>query len=225
MGALHLGHSSLIERSLKENDLTIVSIFVNPTQFDNKNDLNNYPSSIEQDFTLLKNLGVDAVFLPFKSEIYSDNYRYNIAENNFSNKLCGKTRPAHFDGVLTVVMKLFNLIDPKRAYFGEKDYQQLELIKDMVSSFFMDIEIVPCPIIRDEFGLALSSRNKYLSGDEQKFIANHFSKNLKSANSLKELASELEDLNIKIDYLEEHSERRFGAIHFGDTRLIDNVRI
>ena len=136
MGALHDGHGALLKKSASENDLTILSIFVNPTQFNNPDDLKKYPRTWEADLKLAKASGADFVIAPNYDEIYADNYRYKLSESDFSKKLCGAHRPGHFDGVLTVVMKLLQIVRPTRAYFGEKDYQQLKLISDMAQTFF-----------------------------------------------------------------------------------------
>ena len=224
MGALHAGHLSLIERSIKENDVTVLSIFVNPTQFNDTEDLKKYPRNLDMDIELLKKLKVDYVFFPDASEIYSDDFNYYVEENNLSKILCGPFRPGHFKGVLTVVMKLLNIIKPAKAYFGEKDYQQLKLIEGMVKAFFLDVEIVACPIIRDDDGLALSSRNALLSDEERKSALN-FPKLLKSDKSNMEIKKELVKLGMNVDYIEEHFGRRFGAVHVGKVRLIDNVRL
>ena len=159
MGALHDGHASLVRRARLDNPRTIVSIYVNPTQFDQPSDLAAYPTPIERDLELLQSLGVDYALVPTYAQIYADGYRYRVEENELSRKLCGAHRPGHFTGVLTVVMKLLGAVRPTRAYFGEKDYQQYLLIRDMVAAFFLDTEIVPCPIVREADGLALSSRN------------------------------------------------------------------
>lgn len=224
MGALHKGHASLIERCVKENDISVVSIFLNPTQFNDPNDLKNYPRSFENDLKLLEDLNVDYLFYPDNEEIYFDNYRYKIVESEFSKILCGAFRPGHFEGVLTVVMKLFNIIKPHRAYFGEKDYQQLKLVEGMCKAFFMNIEIIPCPVVRDEDGLALSSRNLLLTTEERKLAAK-FPELLKSKKAPEEIKTELESLGFKVDYVEELEGRRFGAVHIGKVRLIDNVEL
>lgn len=224
MGAFHQGHASLIERCLKENNISVVSIFVNPTQFNDPNDLRNYPRTFDSDLKLLEKMNVDYLFYPEYEEIYSDNYRYKIIETDFSKKLCGAFRPKHFEGVLTIVLKLFNIVKPHKAYFGEKDYQQLKLIEGMCKAFFMDIEIVPCPIIRDEDGLALSSRNLLLTNEERK-IAVNFPKLLKARMPNELIKEELEKLGFKVDYIENLEGRRFGAVHIGKVRLIDNVEL
>ncbi|MDP6970266.1 MAG: pantoate--beta-alanine ligase, partial [Pseudomonadales bacterium] len=168
MGALHRGHASLLERSVDENDFTVLSIYVNPTQFNNPDDLDNYPDTMEDDLVLAKRLGVDVVIRPTYNDMYADGYRYQVDENEFSRTLCGEHRSGHFTGVLTVVMKLLNLVLPTRAYFGKKDYQQYRLISDMVETFFMNVEIVGCETIRECDGLAVSSRNINLNGETRK---------------------------------------------------------
>lgn len=168
MGALHQGHLSLVEKALEENDKTLVSLFVNPTQFDNQSDLEAYPNLVEEDMDKLKMAGVQYVLLPDFDMIYPDKYRYQVSENEESKLLCGAHRPGHFDGVLTVVMKLLNIAQAERAYFGEKDFQQLRLIQGMAEAFFMDTEIIACPLVREDDGLAMSSRNLRLTASERK---------------------------------------------------------
>jgi len=222
MGALHAGHQSLLQRCRVENDLAVLSIFVNPTQFDDPNDLQRYPKTFAEDLALATTEEIDYIFFPSAKEIYADSYRYKISENTLSNQLCGQHRPGHFDGVLTVVMKLLQLIKPQRAYFGEKDYQQYELIKGMVTAFFLDCEIVPCPIIRADDGLALSSRNKLLTESERASAIN-FPELLQAKLSAAEVHKQLESLGFIVDYIEELNGRRFGAVRIGNIRLIDNV--
>ena len=159
MGALHKGHESLIRRSVTESNITVASIYVNPTQFDNEKDLAVYPNTLVEDKAILEDLGVDILLMPTFKQIYPDGFRYQVSESEFSRDLCGAHRDGHFTGVLTVVMKLLNIVRPARAYFGEKDFQQYQLIKDMARTFFLDVEIVPCEIVRESDGLALSSRN------------------------------------------------------------------
>ena len=137
MGALHQGHISLVEKAQSENDIVVVSIFLNATQFDNENDLNNYPDTMDDDITILDKMNVDYLFIPNYENVYPDNFTYQIEEKSFSKELCGKSRDAHFSGVLTVVMKLLNIVKPTKAYFGEKDRQQLILIQGMVKAFFI----------------------------------------------------------------------------------------
>lgn len=224
MGALHKGHLSLIQRCAEENEISVVSIFVNPTQFNDPRDLEKYPRTFENDLKLLRDLNVDYLFYPDYSEVYTDNFKYKICENDLSQILCGKFRPGHFEGVLTVVMKLLNIVRPDKAYFGEKDYQQYLLIDGMCKAFFLNVEIVPCPIIREADGLALSSRNALLTSDE-KFFTQNFPRLLKSEKSCEMIKSELDELGFKVDYIEEIGNRRFGAVHVGKVRLIDNVKI
>ena len=168
MGYLHEGHKSLIERAVKENDKVVVSIFVNPMQFGPNEDLDTYPRDLERDAALCSDVGADLIFNPESSEMYKDDFCSFVDINGLSDGLCGKSRPIHFRGVCTVVSKLFNIITPDRAYFGQKDAQQLALIRRMVRDLNMDIEIVGCPIVREEDGLAKSSRNTYLNEEERK---------------------------------------------------------
>ena len=224
MGALHEGHLSLIRKSISENEKTVVSIYVNQTQFNDNNDFKNYPVDFNQDLDMLKKLGVDYVLNPVYEQMYLDNYRFKLTENNFSKLFCGQDRPGHFDGVLTVVMKLFNIVRPKRAYFGEKDFQQLTLIKDMVNSFFMDLEIVACPIIREHDGLAMSSRNVLLNAQER-VLAPMFNKILKMNISVDETKKRLEEIGFGVDYVEDYKHRRLAAVRLGKVRLIDNEKI
>lgn len=224
MGALHEGHLSLVRKSLSENELTAVSIFLNPTQFNNKEDLLKYPVSIENDILMLEKLNTDFLILPDFEDIYPDKYNYKVSEENFSKILCGASRPGHFDGVLTVVMKLFMIIKPDRAYFGEKDYQQLYLIKEMCRAFFIDIEIVSCPIVREADGLAMSSRNRRLTIQGRK-LAGKYAEIIKQYKSIQEIKQELEQEEIKVDYIEEHNGRRFAAVYIDEIRLIDNFQI
>ena len=175
MGALHLGHKSLIEKSVKENDNTIVSIFVNPIQFCVGEDLDKYPRQLELDAKMCEEAGVEIVFAPKTSEMYGadkNNLTLICPPYEVVDKLCGKSRPGHFDGVCSVVAKLFNLTKADKAYFGQKDAQQLFIIQKMVKDLNFDIEIIPCPIVRESDNLALSSRNKYLTENERKLALN-----------------------------------------------------
>ena len=225
MGALHEGHGALVKQSVSDNDITVVSIFVNPTQFNNPDDLENYPSTYEED---LANLGIwktDVLLFPQAKEIYPNDDNYSIDENKDSLPLCGHDRPGHFNGVLTVVMKLLNIVQAQRAYFGEKDYQQYRLIRNMVKSFFMDVDIVAVPTQRDTEGLALSSRNLRLNPEEIE-TAQQVNKVLNSTTmELDEQRRKIESLGLEIDYLEERWGRIFIAAHIGSVRLIDNVAL
>ena len=186
MGALHNGHKSLIDRAIKENDNVIVSIFVNPIQFCVGEDLDKYPRQLKKDAELCENAGVKIVFAPKVSEMYQEdknNLTLICPSYSIVDKLCGKSRPGHFDGVCSVVAKLFNLTKANRAYFGQKDAQQLFIIQKMVRDLNFDIEIVSCPIVREADNLALSSRNKYLTDNERK-IALNISKALFEAKRL-----------------------------------------
>lgn len=224
MGALHQGHLSLIERAKKGNQIVVVSIFINPTQFDNKDDLNNYPSSLKNDISILNKMNVDYLFTPSYSVLYPDNYVYKVEETSFSKELCGKSRDGHFNGVLTVVIKLLNIIQPDKAYFGEKDRQQFLLVKGMTDAFFMDVKIIASPTIREEDGLAMSSRNRLLKEDERK-IAALFPKLLNSDKSDADIAVELNRSGLRTDYIETHDGIRYGAVYLGNVRLIDNVKL
>ncbi len=168
MGFLHEGHKSLITRAIAENDRVVVSDFVNPTQFGVGEDLENYPRDLERDSALCEDAGANLIFNPEPENMYFDDFSTYVNMENLSEELCGKSRPIHFRGVCTVVSKLFNIVNPDRAYFGQKDAQQLAIIKRMVRDLNFDIEIVGCPIIREEDGLAKSSRNTYLSAEERK---------------------------------------------------------
>ena len=168
MGYLHEGHASLIERARKECDKVIVSDFVNPIQFGPKEDLATYPRDFEADCKLCEGLGADLIFHPEPEEMYLDGFHSYVGVDTLSTELCGKSRPIHFNGVCTVVSKLFNITEADKAYFGEKDAQQLAIVKRMVRDLNFNIEIVGCPIIREEDGLAKSSRNTYLNEDERK---------------------------------------------------------
>ncbi len=170
MGALHKGHKSLIDKSVEQNDFTIVSVFVNPVQFGINEDFDKYPRTLQQDAKLCEDAGVDVVFAPSVDEMYQDTKELTLVCPPYSaiNKLCAKSRPGHFDGVATVVSKLFNITGCTRAYFGQKDAQQLFIIKKMVKDLNFNVEIVPCPIVREDDGLALSSRNSYLDKDARK---------------------------------------------------------
>ena len=168
MGALHKGHISLIENSVEQNDATVVSIFVNPTQFGPTEDFNKYPKDHKGDTEKLIPLNVDALFLPDVAEMYPKGFGTFVFVGGIGMILCGRTRPDHFNGVATVVSKLFNIVMPDRAYFGQKDYQQTVIIKKMVRDIGFDIDIVVCQIVREADGLAMSSRNSYLSDEERK---------------------------------------------------------
>lgn len=245
MGYLHEGHGSLIERCRKENDKVIVSIFVNPTQFGANEDLGAYPRDFERDKDLCEKLGCDLIFHPEPSEMYVDPHAY-VNINGLSDYLCGKSRPVHFKGVCTVVSKLFNIVHPHNAYFGEKDAQQLAIIKKMVKDLNFDVNVVGCPIVREEDGLAKSSRNAYLSEEERKSAlclsraikkGQEIIRNSKKASEVIDAMKAIvnDEKDAKIDYIEvvdavtmqpisEIKENVLVAmaVYIGKTRLIDN---
>mgnify|MGYP001549440651 CR=1 FL=1 len=225
MGALHRGHRSLVEQSVSENDVTVVSIFVNPTQFNDPNDLKNYPMTLEADRSLLEASKADYIYLPERQQLYPKDYRYKVIETELSQRFCGAHRPGHFDGVLSVVMKLLNIIEADRSYFGEKDWQQYLLIKGMAEAFFLNTAIIPCPLIREADGLAYSSRNKLLTAEQRK-LAPEFHEVLNSGISINEMRTILESKGFEVDYIEMDSEnnRILGAVILGKVRLIDNVK-
>lgn len=172
MGALHEGHASLVRRSVSENDITVVSDFVNPTQFNDKNDLKNYPRTMEADCQLLDRVGAQYVFAPSVEEMYPEPDTRTFDFTPLDKVMEGPNRPGHFNGVAQIVSKLFYAVEPDRAYFGEKDFQQLAIIREMVRQLNLNVEIVGCPIVREEDGMALSSRNMLLSKAERKLAAN-----------------------------------------------------
>lgn len=235
MGALHAGHLSLVKRSLKDCDRTVVSIFVNPTQFGPHEDFQKYPRTEKEDLALLTQAGVDAVYLPRDpAEVYagSDQSRV-LPRSHFTRILEGRFRPGHFEGVVTVVAKLFGIVAPQQAYFGEKDYQQLQVIRAMVSDLFMAVKVVGCATHREKSGLAMSSRNRYLPLEEQAAAANLY-RVLKSAPDLATARKQLSSMSFELDYLECWSkdlmeERPDGhgrwlvAARFKGVRLIDNL--
>lgn len=224
MGALHAGHASLMQRARTENDLSIVSVFVNPTQFNNSTDLEKYPKTFEKDLALANQCGIDILFFPRFEDMYQDNYRFKVSENDFSKKLCGAYRPGHFDGVLTVVLKLLQITGCHKAYFGLKDYQQYKLISDMAKSLFLDTEIIGCPTVRENSGLAMSSRNLRLS-DKGKDHASLIYKTITQKISTNEAKQILSRNGFEVDYLEDIEQRRYIAATLEGIRLIDNVEI
>ena len=247
MGYLHEGHKSLMESARANNDKVVVSVFVNPMQFGPNEDLESYPRDFEKDSALCESVGVDLIFHPEPEEMYADGFCSYVDMNGLTGELCGKSRPIHFRGVQTVVLKLFNIVKPDRAYFGQKDAQQLAVIRRMVKDLNVDTEIVGCPIIREEDGLAKSSRNTYLSADERK-AATVLNRSLQAAENLYKsgerkaevltgaIRSYLDKEPLaKIDYVElvdwntlETVEKAEGsiliaiAVYIGKTRLIDN---
>ncbi|MHC1568130.1 MAG: pantoate--beta-alanine ligase [Candidatus Syntropharchaeia archaeon] len=248
MGFLHEGHLSLVRRARGENDIVVVSIFVNPTQFGPNEDYESYPRDLERDVKLLKELNVDVVFHPPVEEMYPKDFSTYVEETKLSRYLCGKSRPGHFRGVCTIVTKLFNIVRPTRAYFGQKDAQQFRVIKRVVRDLNMDVELVECPIVREHDGLAMSSRNIYLSDDERvqalalynslKLAENLVKSGERDAevvkNAMKEFLSRYD--KVKIDYVEIVDEETLEPVKHiegktivaiacwvGKARLIDNV--
>ena len=253
MGALHNGHFSLIKKAVEKCDKVVVSVFVNPIQFCPGEDLDKYPRTLEADQKLCESNGVNIVFAPTPSEMYgdcqmrtNDFLTYVIPPFFYVNKLCGKSRVGHFDGVCTVVNKLFNIVQPDFAFFGQKDAQQLIIIKKMVKDLNIPVEIIPCPIVREESGLALSSRNKYLSEEDKiqalalsKILNNIktcYKKGITDVEALKETAYQFLNDHHDLEYLEFMNEenldemataddhtRVFIACKVGGVRLIDNI--
>ena len=220
MGNLHEGHKSLLKRSNNENMVTILGIFVNPTQFNDDNDFKNYPRTSHQDIMIAEEEGVNYVLTPVYEDLYPDQYSYKLINTTTSQE--AEFRPGHFDGVLTVVLKLLLIVKPTRAYFGEKDYQQLQLVKGLVKAFFIETKIIGCEVVRNEFGLPLSSRNRRLTADQYQ-LARRFSEIFHSDISCSEIKNILIREGIKVDYVKDCNGRRFSAVHIGDIRLIDNI--
>lgn len=247
MGYLHEGHKSLIDRACKENDKVVVSVFVNPTQFGPGEDLATYPRDIQRDAALCEDAGAALIFNPEPEEMYFDDFYTYVTMESLSDELCGKTRPIHFRGVCTVVSKLFHIVAPDRAYFGQKDAQQLAIIKRMVRDLNFDIEIVGCPIVREADGLAKSSRNTYLNPEERKAALvlskavglgqELIQKGERNADVIVEKMKQLikEEPLAKIDYVQAVDAISIQpvaeikgtvlvamAVYIGKTRLIDN---
>ncbi len=223
MGALHAGHASLLARARAENDRVVLTVFVNPTQFNDPGDLARYPRTLEADLGLARPF-VDVVLAPEPAALYPDGYRYRVTEQAHSAVLEGAHRPGHFDGVLTVVLKLFNLVQPQRAYFGEKDWQQLQLIRGMVAALLLPVDVVACPTVRDFDGLALSSRNRRLSPPARAHAA-VFPQVLRAAATPAQAVAMLREKNFDVDYVEDRDGVRLGAVRMEGVRLIDNVRL
>ena len=251
MGALHKGHLSLVKNSISNNDITVVSIFVNPTQFNNPNDLASYPRTVEKDLELLQTVGCDVVFAPEADDIYSKSEtdsRFEFDFEGLDKVMEGKFRPGHFNGVVQIVSKLFDLVRPDRAYFGEKDFQQLAIIRSMTRRYNLPIEIVPCPIVREDSGLALSSRNSLLK-DNEKQVAQHIYAVLNESRQFVP-QTEVEELKqcviaaieqkpeLKVEYfdiVDGHTLKSIGkwdecdyvvgciTVFCGNVRLIDNI--
>ncbi len=249
LGALHEGHLSLMRRSVADCDLTVVSVFVNPTQFGPGEDLDEYPRDLEGDASACEAIGVDLLFAPTVEEMYADDASTVVSVSELTEGLCGAYRPGHFDGVTTVVCKLLNIVLPDRAYFGEKDYQQLVVIRRMVRDLDIPVEVVGCPTVREDDGLALSSRNRYLSEEERAAAPALHRALQRGAEAAREGATGREVERVvaralaqeplfRPQYIQAvHPEtlKPLGdeagpmviaaAAHLGGTRLIDNVRV
>jgi len=226
MGALHQGHLSLVELAQKNAQLVFVSIFVNPLQFSQGEDFTKYPRTLESDLEKLQVYNPDFVWAPSVEEMYPSPPVLLHANKELADCLCGLARPGHFDGVVTVVNALFDQVKPTSAIFGEKDFQQLLIIKSMVQERNIAVEIVSAPIIREESGLAMSSRNQYLSDSEKILSANIYKELIaikNSSTSIDSARNRLIELGFKIDYLEKRWGRVFFAGKIGSTRLIDNL--
>jgi pantoate--beta-alanine ligase len=222
MGNLHDGHISLIKKAKEKNDIIILTIFTNPTQFNNRQDYINYPRTIEQDTNIAKKHNIDIIFLPEEKTIYPDKYSYQINTTTEISKIMeGKSRPGHFSGMMTVVLKVLIICQATRSYYSEKDYQQLELIKKLAESFLIQTEIISCPIIRLPSGLPLSSRNNRLS-KKQFAMAEYTARKCRESVETSKLKLLLESQNIKVDYIKDINNRRFTALYIGEVRLIDN---
>ena len=222
MGALHCGHASLMARCRAENKIAVASIFVNPTQFNDHADLEGYPRTLERDLALLESLGTDEVLAPPVSELYPQGSRFRIEEEPLTRPMEGVWRPGFFEGVMLVVLKLLNLVRADYAYFGEKDYQQLQVVRELAREFFTGTEIVACPTVREASGLAASSRNALLSAAGREKAAALF-RVLSGAPRTEAARTLLEEQGFQVDYVEEHWGRRFAAVRLEGVRLIDNV--
>lgn len=222
MGALHAGHTALVSRARDECDIVIVSIFVNPTQFDEQKDFDTYPDTLISDKKILIDCGADYLLLPTKESMYPSGNDFSMVSHaQIAQLFEGEARPGHFTGMLTIVLKLLILVRPDKAYFGEKDYQQIELVKQLVQSFFLNVEVVVCPTIRDENGKPLSSRNSKLSSAE-KVLAAEVYHLVTTIDDLAELKTAIEEKGVLVEYLASVEERIFLAIKIRDVRLIDN---
>ena len=224
MGALHRGHGSLVERCRTENEIVVVTIFVNPSQFNDPKDLARYPCTLDQDLALLESLGTDEVIVPGAPEMYPQGYCFRIEPRSEDLVLEGAYRPGFLQGVLTVVLKLLNLVRPDRAYFGEKDYQQLLAVTEMTRELIVPTEIIPCATVREESGLAMSSRNTLLSLHGRDKAAYLF-RTLTTAASCDAARATLEAEGFVVEYVEERWARRLAAVNLEGVRLIDNVPV
>lgn len=248
MGALHEGHVSLMRSARDENDELVVSIYLNPTQFDNKEDFDNYPRRLDKDIEIVERENADVVFAPDTEEMYPEGFCTYVTQDKFTDTMCGRLRPGHFNGVATIVTKLFNIVKPDRAYFGQKDYQQSVVIEKLVADLKMEIDVKVLPTVRDEDGLALSSRNKRLSPEERRSALCIYGSLLKAksmfASNIKDAKEIIEEMtaiikkakHTRIDYISivnAHTLKDVSlingkavaavAVWIGNTRLIDNL--
>ena len=223
MGALHAGHISLVEKAVSETQIVIVSIFVNPTQFNDKSDLEKYPRNLEADLKLLEKTGCQIVFVPKTKEIYPEPDTRKFDFGDLETVMEGKHRPGHFNGVAQVVSKLFDIVQPGKAYFGLKDFQQLTIIKEMVSQLNLPVEIVPCPIVREKSGLAMSSRNELLNAAQRKNAA-VISETLFKANELKKQKSVSELENWITDTINKNTYLNVEYVEIVDDRWLQPVK-
>jgi pantoate--beta-alanine ligase len=222
MGALHEGHLTLIREAKKHHDRVLVSIFVNPTQFNNREDLEKYPRDLDRDLRLLNEVQTDFVLLPTFEQLYQDDYNFRVLETFESGILCGAHRPGHFEGVLTVVLKLLGVARAESCYLGEKDYQQLHLIRQMAQNFYLATEIRCVPTVREPSGLAMSSRNERLSTEGRKKAALIY-QTLMQSETTEAAKQTLQSAGFHVEYCEEHWGRRLVAAWLEGVRLIDNV--
>lgn len=223
MGCLHAGHGMLLQRARADNDYVVLSIYVNPTQFNEATDLANYPRTQQVDLVLAQQLGVDAVLLPRCEQMYADQQHFSITTDHPITQVGeGPSRPGHFDGMLTVVLKLLQLVRPTRAYFGEKDYQQLQLVQALVQAFFLPVKIVAVPTVREVSHLAMSSRNRLLSVRDRQIADQFATEFLCLEHSFGSLRQALLALPLELDYLIEWGDRWLVAVRVGSVRLIDN---
>jgi pantoate--beta-alanine ligase len=222
MGNLHAGHMSLCQRAKHENYITVAAIFVNPAQFNETRDFDLYPRTLDNDIALLTEHNIDYLLLFDARMLYPDEYHVQVTETETSSVLEGQYRPGHFTGMLTIVLKFLNIVQPTRSYYGEKDYQQLLLIQKMAKALFLPIEIIACPTIRAQDSLALSSRNTRLT-PKQRELAAQFPVLLQSVSCKQQVILKLQQLGFKVDYIEDKWQRRLGAVWLGDVRLIDNI--
>jgi len=224
MGALHEGHASLFRAARRDHAVVLASLFVNTTQFDEAHDFQKYPRTLDADCELMDATGVDVVLVPDVAEMYPNGTHYAVVEDKFSRELCGAHRPGHFSGVLTVVLKLLSIAQADAAYFGEKDYQQLLLVRGLCEAFFIPTKIIGRPTVRERDGLALSSRNARLTPAERA-LAPRFHAALADSPSAAAAVEKLHGAGFAVDYVEDRLGRRFGAVRLGPTRLIDNVAL